>query len=120
MRTSIPALIATLAVLPGDALRQASETASKGATEHPFLTSEILFPLEHWHNHASMIVELPDGDLLTCWFHGSGERTADDVLVPGARLKNPGLGDARRGAAPAAQDDQARALQRGMGETGNC
>ena len=53
----------------------------------PFLTSEIIFPLEHWHNHASCIVEAPNGDLLVCWFHGSGERTADDVIVEGARLK---------------------------------
>jgi predicted neuraminidase len=53
----------------------------------PFLTSELIFPLETWHNHASMIVELPGGDLLTCWFHGSGERTADDVVVRGARLR---------------------------------
>lgn len=57
------------------------------ATDRPFLTSELIFPLEHWHNHASMVVELPSGDLLTCWFHGSGERTADDVVVLGARLK---------------------------------
>lgn len=55
--------------------------------ERPFLRSELLFPLEHWHNHGSTVVELPNGDLLTCWFHGSGERTADDVLVHGARLK---------------------------------
>ena len=53
----------------------------------PFLRSELIFPLEHWHNHGSTVVELPNGDLLTCWFHGSGERTADDVLVHGARLK---------------------------------
>ncbi len=55
--------------------------------DRAFLTSELIFPLEHWHNHASMVVELPGGDLLACWFHGSGERTADDVLVRGARLK---------------------------------
>jgi predicted neuraminidase len=55
--------------------------------DRPFLTSELIFPLEHWHNHASMIVELPGGDLLVCWFHGSGERTADDVVVRGARLR---------------------------------
>jgi predicted neuraminidase len=53
----------------------------------PFLDAELIFPLEHWHNHASMIVELPGGDFLTCWFHGSGERTADDVAVLGARLR---------------------------------
>lgn len=61
--------------------------AAQPANERPFFTSELIFPLEHWHNHGSMVVELPSGDLLTCWFHGSGERTADDVVVRGARLK---------------------------------
>jgi len=59
-------------------------TSAQGA---PFLESEVVFPLEHWHNHASMVVEAPNGDLLVDWFHGSGERTADDVVVRGARLK---------------------------------
>jgi predicted neuraminidase len=31
-------------------------------------------------------VELPGGDFLTVWFHGSGERTADDVVIRGARF----------------------------------
>src|SRR5881398_3521684 len=53
----------------------------------PFYEAELIFPLEHWHNHASAIVECPNGDLLVCWFHGSGERTADDVKVEGARLR---------------------------------
>src|SRR6266542_6119322 len=53
----------------------------------PFLRSELIFPLEHWHNHASCIVETPRGDLLVCWFHGSGERTADDVKIEGARRR---------------------------------
>jgi predicted neuraminidase len=48
-------------------------------------SSELLFPPESWHNHSSSIVETPNGDLLVCWFHGSGERTADDVLIRGAR-----------------------------------
>ncbi|MGE0105304.1 MAG: exo-alpha-sialidase [Blastocatellales bacterium] len=61
--------------------------AGGAANEAPFLRSELIFPLEHWHNHASMIVECPNGDLLVCWFHGSGERQADDVKVEGARLK---------------------------------
>ncbi len=55
--------------------------------ERSFFTSELIFPLEHWHNHASMVVEQPSDELLACWFHGSGERTADDVVVLGARLK---------------------------------
>jgi predicted neuraminidase len=56
------------------------------AADAPFLTSELIFPLEHWHNHASMVVELPGGGLIVCWFHGSGEREADDVVIRGARL----------------------------------
>lgn len=51
----------------------------------PAGASELIFPLESWHNHASSIVALPNGDLLVCWFHGSGERTADDVLIQAAR-----------------------------------
>lgn len=38
------------------------------------------------HAHASSLVELPNGDFLACWFQGSGERSADDVRVVGARL----------------------------------
>lgn len=49
------------------------------------LTGELIFPPETWHNHSSSIVEAPNGDLLVCWFHGSGERTADDVKVLGSR-----------------------------------
>lgn len=52
----------------------------------PGLEAELIFPPETWHNHSSSIVELPDGDFLVCWFHGSGERTADDVKILGARL----------------------------------
>ena len=46
-----------------------------------------IFPLQEKHVHSSSIVECPNGDFLACWFHGSGERTADDVVVQGARLK---------------------------------
>ena len=49
------------------------------------IKSELIFPLEDWHNHGSCIVEYPNGDMLVCWFHGSGERQADDVLIRGAR-----------------------------------
>ncbi len=55
------------------------------AQNTPGLEGELIFPLESWHNHSSSIVELPSGDLLVCWFHGSGERTADDVRILGAR-----------------------------------
>ncbi len=49
-------------------------------------TGELIFPLENWHNHGSCIVECPNGDMLVCWFHGSGERQSDDVEILGARL----------------------------------
>ena len=63
----------------------ATGPATAKETEAPFLESEFLFPLEALHNHGSCIVELPNGDLLVCWYRGSGERTADDVAVMGAR-----------------------------------
>ena len=51
------------------------------------LEGELIFPLQEKHVHGSSIVECPNGDLLTTWFYGSGERTANDVKIQGARLK---------------------------------
>ncbi|HET6575417.1 MAG TPA: sulfatase-like hydrolase/transferase [Fimbriiglobus sp.] len=51
------------------------------------LTSELVFPLHPKHNHAPGIAECPNGDLLVSWYRGSGERSADDVAVYGARLR---------------------------------
>jgi predicted neuraminidase len=48
----------------------------------------VIFPLQYEHVHGPTIVELPNGDLLTAWFQGSGERWADDVRIMGARLRN--------------------------------
>lgn len=62
-------------------------TAGTKELDQTFLQSELIFPLEHWHNHGSCIVECPNGDLLVCWYHGSGERTADDVVVFGSRKR---------------------------------
>lgn len=53
----------------------------------PKYRSESIFPPQDKHVHASSIVECPNGDLLVCWFHGTGERWANDVVVQGARLK---------------------------------
>ena len=63
------------------------QDGSGETSEKPFMESELIFPLEHWHNHASTIVEAPNADLIVDWFHGSGERTADDVVIRGARLR---------------------------------
>ncbi len=48
---------------------------------------QLIFPLQGQHVHGSSIVALPNGDLLAAWFEGSGERTADDVRIMGARLR---------------------------------
>lgn len=53
----------------------------------PFYEAELVFPLHPKHNHAPGIVECPNGDLLVSWYRGSGERTADDVAVYGARRR---------------------------------
>ena len=56
-----------------------------GAPAEP--QSELIFPVESWHNHGSCVVETRRGDLLACWFHGSGERKSDDVRIEAARLR---------------------------------
>jgi predicted neuraminidase len=55
--------------------------------ESPRFSAELVFPLHHQHNHAPSIAELAGGELIVSWYRGSGERTADDVAVYGARLK---------------------------------
>jgi hypothetical protein len=52
-----------------------------GLIKHPFFHTRVK------HVHGSSIVEAPNGDLIACWFYGSGERTANDVLIQGSRLK---------------------------------
>lgn len=64
----------------------AAMSAAPGA-ETPFLQGELIFPPESLHNHGSCIVECPNGDLLVCWYRGSGERRADDVAILGARRR---------------------------------
>jgi predicted neuraminidase len=49
--------------------------------------AELVFPPHPQHNHAPGIVECPNGDLLVSWYRGSGERSADDVAVFGARRR---------------------------------
>src|SRR5262245_21829170 len=53
----------------------------------PFHQAELVFPLHPKHNHAPGIVECPNGELLASWYRGSGERSADDVAVYGARKR---------------------------------
>lgn len=60
--------------------------AGAARAQEPVLQRSLVFPLQHQHVHGSSLVELPNGDLLIAWFQGSGERTADDVRIMGARL----------------------------------
>jgi predicted neuraminidase len=55
-------------------------------TKTPVVSEELIFPYQKEHVHGSCIVALPNGDFLATWFQGSGERSADDVRIMGARL----------------------------------
>jgi predicted neuraminidase len=57
----------------------------------PSFEAQAIFPPQSLHAHSSSIVELPDGRLMTCWYIGSGERSADDVQVQASYLR-PGAG----------------------------
>lgn len=55
-------------------------------SRNPVVDSVLIFPPQRQHAHGSSLVKLPNGDYLAVWFQGSGERTADDVRILGARL----------------------------------
>jgi predicted neuraminidase len=60
----------------------------QNVTEPTGYHESIIFPYQEEHVHGSTLVELPNGDLLSAWFQGSGERWADDVRIMGSRLAN--------------------------------
>ena len=80
----IPVFLFSAWCLPVDLLK--ADGPDNTAGKSPFW-SEPVFPPQNQHVHSSSIVELPNGDLLCCWFEGSGERSANDVMIKGARLK---------------------------------
>lgn len=80
LQNSLPAIVAMIAV------------SDLAAAEPPRFEAELVFPLHNQHNHAPGIAELPDGELFVSWYRGSGERSADDVAVYGAR-RPPGQKD---------------------------
>jgi arylsulfatase A len=61
--------------------------AGKVEDAKPTFESSMVFPLDPQHNHAPGVVECPNDDILVSWYRGSGERTADDVVVLGSRKK---------------------------------
>ncbi len=56
------------------------------AAAEPYYRATFIFPQEQMRDHASCVVECPNGDLLACWYHGAGE-TAYDKIIEGARLE---------------------------------
>lgn len=44
----------------------------------------LIFPYRSEHTHSSSIIQTPGGNLLACWYAGSGERRANDVRIEGA------------------------------------
>ena len=92
-RVSRPAggLALMVSILPA---AQGAFDANRAA---PQLESELVFPLEHWHNHASMIVEAPNGDLLV-------------VLVPRLRRAHRGRRRHSRRAAEKGREGVERAV----------
>jgi len=60
---------------------------SKNVSSQTGNAESYIFPFQELHVHGPTVVELPNGDLLSAWFEGSGERWADDVAIMGARLK---------------------------------
>lgn len=62
-------------------------TSAWAAGGRELFESRLIFPAQDKHVHSSSVVECPNGDLLAVWFHGSGERTANDVVIQGARLR---------------------------------
>lgn len=61
--------------------------AATSAGAAPSMHGELIFPAQSKHCHGSSIVQCPNGDFIAVWFFGSGERSADDVVIQGARLK---------------------------------
>jgi predicted neuraminidase len=55
------------------------------STGNDTLILEHIFPYQDKHCHGSSLTAFPGGDLIAVWFHGSGERTADDVAIMGSR-----------------------------------
>ena len=56
-------------------------------SQSPVVKDILIFPPQQLHTHGSTLVDLLNGDFLAVWFEGTGERTADDVKIMGARLR---------------------------------
>ncbi|MFA6241301.1 MAG: exo-alpha-sialidase, partial [Candidatus Hydrogenedentales bacterium] len=57
------------------------------SAQSPIYEAKEIFAPVPMHTHGSSIVELPNGDLLSAWFYGKGEKTDDTLIIQGARKK---------------------------------
>lgn len=87
MNIRFHAAIVTLLMHPGLSAMARADEVPAAAGQPSVLESELIFPPLNLHTHGSCLVECPNGDLLACWYQGSGERRADDVAVFGARRR---------------------------------
>ncbi len=78
--------IVTLIIISLFSVKINAQNSRKNAKKESF-TTNFIFPFQNLHVHSSSIIELPNGDILSCWFEGSGERTANDVKIKCARLR---------------------------------
>lgn len=81
----VAVLLMALVAFSGSALAAGADQPRVGSS--PLYEAEEVFALTSLHVHGSSVVELPNGDILACWFEGSGERQADDVAIKGARKR---------------------------------
>lgn len=56
-------------------------------SQTPVYEADVIFPPEPMHTHGSSIAELPNGDMLSAWFYGHGEKGDDTLIIQGARRK---------------------------------
>lgn len=60
---------------------------SREPLQPPPQQRSLIFPFQSLHAHSSSLVETASGDILACWYIGSGERTANDVRIEGSVLR---------------------------------
>lgn len=85
MKTICTIFLSALPVFLTTCSQERTRVSEKGFSDSDTLIIEHIFPYQSQHCHGSSIVELPNKDLMVAWFHGSGERTSDDVVIKGAR-----------------------------------
>ncbi len=73
-------------ILLGGFVAHADLGPEDGGARPQHEAAEVFEPID-LHVHGGSIAQLPNGDFMACWFEGTGERWADDVLIRGARLR---------------------------------